>query len=226
MARVGVVTFSTMSRLRAVSPHPLKAVRQMSSVASHMSEVYLVERFHSRIEVHPSQNGRIERMAVRGKHLSRELIAKLAPYSGKINRWVVNASVAPVNDARKVTGRGITENVLGVEVAVDQRGSEGKAGVVVQKARPEGDNCRLLPSSEERKHVRANLGEEAAIRLTPACGIAAQRAVSPRLLDRNSMHRAHDLTKPSRLRGAILRPAPAGHHLLPGNPPAADAPLA
>ena len=37
----------------------------MSGVALLLPEVYLVERFHSRIEVHPSQNGRIERMAVR-----------------------------------------------------------------------------------------------------------------------------------------------------------------
>ncbi len=47
----------------------------MSSIAIHLSEVYLVERLHSSIEVHPSEQGRIERMAVRGKHLPREIVA-------------------------------------------------------------------------------------------------------------------------------------------------------
>src|SRR5690242_10965354 len=100
----------------------------MRRIAIHLSEVYFVERLHASIEVRPPEQGRIERMAVRGKHLSREIVAKLAPYAGKINCWVVNASVAPVNDARKVTRRGIKEHVLSVEVAVDQRGSEGEAG--------------------------------------------------------------------------------------------------
>ncbi len=74
-----VVSFVTISRLRALSPRPRNAVRQMSSVTLQLSEVYLVERFHPRIEVHPSQEGRIERMAVRGKHLSRKPVTKLAP---------------------------------------------------------------------------------------------------------------------------------------------------
>src|SRR5260370_8923736 len=103
-----------MSRRRELLPHPLNAVRQMSSGAIDLSEVYLVERLHPSIEVHPSEQGRIEWMAVRGKHLPREIIAKLAPYAGKINPWVVYAGVTPANDARKVTRRGITEDALHV----------------------------------------------------------------------------------------------------------------
>src|SRR5690348_3982906 len=106
----------------------------MSGSAIDLSKVYLVERFHAGIRVHPSEQGRIERMAVRGKHLAREIVAKLAPYTGKVHRWIVNASVAPVNDARKGTGGGVKEHVLRVEVAVNQRGREGKAGVIVQIA--------------------------------------------------------------------------------------------
>src|SRR5262245_27608400 len=105
-----------MLRLCTLSPCPLYAVCQMSGIAAHLAAVYLVERLHSRVQVHPPEQGRIARMAVCCKHLSHEILAQLAPYAGKVNRWVVNAGVAPVNDACQVTGRGIKEHVLSVEI--------------------------------------------------------------------------------------------------------------
>src|SRR5690348_17498123 len=103
----------------------------MSRIAVRLGEVDLVERLHACIKVHPPQRGRIERGVVGVQHLSRELGAKLSPHTSKVYGGVVDASVTPVNDARQVAGSGVKEHVLSDEIAMDQRGSEGKAGVII-----------------------------------------------------------------------------------------------
>src|SRR5215831_9268693 len=104
----------------------------MSRIAVRLGELDLVERLHARIKVHAPQRGRIERRVIGGQHLLRELVAELPPHTGKVYGGVVDASVAPVNDARKMASSRVKEHMLSNEIAMDQRGREGKAGVVIQ----------------------------------------------------------------------------------------------
>jgi len=81
-------------------------MRQMSGITVRLGEVDLMERLHAGIKVHAPQRGRIERGVVGGQNLSRELGAELSPHTGKVYGGVVDASVTPVNDARKMAGSG------------------------------------------------------------------------------------------------------------------------
>src|SRR5262245_46865448 len=74
-----VISIVAWPPLRALTPRPLHAMRQMRRVAVELAEVDLVERFHASVKVHPPQRGRIERRAVGGQHRSRELVTEPPP---------------------------------------------------------------------------------------------------------------------------------------------------